>query len=524
MITLLDLPKIEKENEEFKIIKAMFDNIRSEYLTSYGRTKKNAQKKFDNLRYKYLNTNGQLFLSEQENKLFEQVHNWQPFNSSAISPWFDPKWIFGVEEFDIVIGNPPYVQLQKIQDKQAKEQYKKAGFVTHKSTGDLYGLFYERGVNLLKDNGFLCYITSNKWMRAGYGDVLRGFFAQYNPIKLLDFAGFKVFENATVDTNILLLEKASNQNNTLALHFQNDYKKGNDLAKYINKNAIINTFNDSDTWAILSPIEQSIKAKIERIGTPLKDWDININYGIKTGYNEAFIITGEQKDELIRQDLKSAEIIKPILRGKDIKKYAYNFADLWLIATHNGYTDNKGKTIKRIDINDYPAVKNHLDNHWKKIQKRYDKGDTPYNLRNCAYFEEFEKEKIVWSDISTKPNFCLLEKGIYFNNTVYMISGNDLKYINLYLNSSLIKFYFPLISSGLGDKGSRYFKQFVELLPCPNISTNQKELFIELYKNIIKEKANNQDTTELEKEVDNLIYKLYELTDEEIAFIESKIQ
>ena len=158
------------------------------------------------------------------------------------------------------------------------------------------------------------------------------------------------------------------------------------MSDYIKQNGVEGyRFDSSESWVILSEIEQRIKAKIEAVGTPLKDWDIQINYGIKTGFNEAFIINGEKRKELIAQDPKSAEIIRPILRGRDIKRYGYEFADLYLINTHNGV---KEKGIKRINIEDYPAVKAYLDLFYPQLEKRADQGDTPYNLRNCAYIEE----------------------------------------------------------------------------------------------------------------------------------------
>jgi hypothetical protein len=153
----------------------------------------------------------------------------------------------------------------------------------------------------------------------------------------------------------------------------------------------VNNFSISKSWSILSNIEQRIKGKIEEIGVPLKDWNIQINYGIKTGLNEAFIISGEKKNELIAEDPKSAEIIRPILRGRDIKRYGYDFADLWLINTHNGVVNNG---IPRVDVNNYPAIKNHLDNYFPELQKRYDKGDTPYNLRSCDYMVKISHQSI----------------------------------------------------------------------------------------------------------------------------------
>lgn len=164
---------------------------------------------------------------------------------------------------------------------------------------------------------------------------------------------------------------------------------------------VVCDFVSSDSWVILSPIEQSIKRKIEAVGTPLKDWDIQINYGIKTGFNDAFIINTEKRDEILAncqtedERNRTAELIRPILRGRDVKRYGYDWAGLWLINAHNGL---KSKGIKPVDINDYPAIKEWLDNGgvayngkmykgFSQIEKRSDRGDTPYNLRNCAYME-----------------------------------------------------------------------------------------------------------------------------------------
>ena len=249
--------------------------------------------------------------------------------------------------FDILIGNPPYIQIQGMDAsvKKLKPDYK-----TFASTGDVYCLFYELGFNLLKKYGILAFITSNKWMRAAYGKALRDFFLKNTrTIQLIDFAGSKVFDSATVDVNIMIFEKGSSDDVIRACVIKEDCS--NNMSEYIEHNPVFTQFEVGQSWAILPPIEASIKRKIEAIGTPLRDWDVRINYGIKTGYNEAFIISGAKKDELIAQDPKSAEIIRPILRGKDIKRYYYKFADQWVIATFPS---------RRYNIESYPAVKKHL--------------------------------------------------------------------------------------------------------------------------------------------------------------------
>ena len=266
------------------------------------------------------------------------------------------------------------------------------------------------------------------------------------------------------------------------------------------------------------PIEKQIKEKIERLGTTLKEWDININYGIKTGFNEAFIIDGKKKDELIDKDSKSAEIIHPLLRGRDIKKYTYNFADLWLINTHNGV---KANDTERIKVEEYPAIKKHLDQYYPRLEKRADKGDTPYNLRNCAYLDDFNKPKIVYNDIAQSLTFALAEAGMFFNNTVYFISGEEevLKYLITFLNSSLINWYYKTLSVQLGEKAMRLFSIYVKNIPIIK-GADQSPLTDKVIE--LKKQSPTADTTTLESQIDQLVYELYGLTEEEIAIVEDR--
>ncbi len=257
---------------------------------------------------------------------------------------------------------------------------------------------------------------------------------------------------------------------------------------------------------ILSDIEQRIKAKIEAIGTPLKDWDISINYGIKTGFNDAFIIDGEKRAELIAQDPKSEEIIRPILRGRDIKRYGYEFADLYLINTHNGV---KEKGIKRIDIDDYPAVKTHLDSFYQQLEKRQDKGDTPYNLRNCAYIEDFSKQKIIWKIIGNELAFCIENGNFMINNACYLLTGNHLEYIVAFLNSKPIKWFSlqtNMNKTGVGDM--QVGAQNISLFPIPIPKAQYEQEIINLLK-----------ISDYQK-VEKLINEIYQLSEEEIIFIE----
>ena len=270
---------------------------------------------------------------------------------------------------------------------------------------------------------------------------------------------------------------------------------------------------------ILSEIEQRIKAKIEAIGTPLKEWNISINYGIKTGFNDAFIINGEKRAELIAQDPKSAEIIRPILRGRDIKRYGYDFADLYLINTHNGV---KEKGIKRIHIEDYPAVKAHLDLYYPQLEKRADQGDTPYNLRNCAYIEDFFKQKIVWKAVGRNLAFSILEEGKFVTAPAsFITSENSLYYILGFLCSSFAKYFIYNNSDTTGAGDIMLNIQSLVKIPIPQPSINNQEEVENIISEIIEGKKENIDTILLENKLDEIINNILSLSPEEIDFIRS---
>ena len=317
----------------------------------------------------------------------EKIAGWDPYDQNAIADFFDPEWMFSITEgFDIIIGNPPYVQLQK-NGGMLGRLYKDAGFETFVRTGDVYCLFYEHGIQLLTTDGHLCYITSNKWMRAGYGKGIRQYLVQnIHPQKLLDL-GPNIFD-ATVDTNILLCaQKSAKKTPSIACTVEDKWKRNiTSLATYVKKNSVDFPLPPSgEPWVIMNAIERQIKAKIEHVGVPLKNWNASFRYGIKTGYNTAFLIDGRTKEALIKANLKSVEIIKPVLRGKDLKRYRADSSELWLIDTHNGY-----KNVPAIDVNNYPVVKKHLDRFYPQLKKRQDKGNTLYNLRSCAYYKELK--------------------------------------------------------------------------------------------------------------------------------------
>ena len=508
------------ENPEIEPTKNELAEIRHKHFSAKSAsTKHRLREKDQTLREKLAK-----LLSDDDNFAPEdakQLAAWNPYDQNAVSPFFDPEWMFGVADgFDIVIGNPPYIQLQNNGGELAK-LYENCNYSTFARTGDIYCLFYERGWQLLKKEGHLCYITSNKWMRAGYGEKTREFFAnKTNPMLLIDFAGVKIFECATVDTNILLFSKSNNLHETVCAVTNKQNKDSvKNLSDFVQQQNSICDFATSDSWVILSPIEQSIKKKIEAVGTPLKDWDINIYRGVLTGCNEAFIIDSEKREEILAncqtedERQRTAELIRPILRGRDIKRYGYVDNGLYLINTHNGI---RGR-IPRIKIEDYPAVKAHLDQYWDRIATRADKGDTPYNLRNCAYLEDFNKPKIIFQEIVQSSQFLYDEETHYMcNDTGRIIVGEHLPFILGVLNSKIFFYAVKKFYGGgvLGEHGIRMKHTFFGNFPCLSYDRQIEEIAKELSNNFIETIA---------KRVDELIYSAYSLTRKEISEIEREV-
>ncbi|HDZ5236313.1 TPA: class I SAM-dependent DNA methyltransferase [Campylobacter coli] len=440
--------------------------------------------------------------------------------------------------FDLIIGNPPYIRQEEL--KELKPHLAK-NYKVYKGTSDIYTYFYELGFNVLKENGILSFITSNKYTRAGYGEALREFLLKnVKVLEYTDLNGIKVFDSATVDTSILCFEKSKSKDNKFKyLALSNEILKTcayniglyKDFAEF-SQNSLSKesfTFSDENTSAL--------KAKIERIGTPLKEWQgLNIYRGILTGYNEAFIITTEKRNEILAnckdeaEKERTAKLIRKMLRGRDIKRYSYEWAGLWVINTHNGYKNQNGEKVEVINIEYYPSLKKHFDEFYPQLEKRTDKGLTPYNLRNCAYLDEFEKEKIVWNPVSGEYLFSYIKEHIFFNNSLFMMTLDvfSLKYILAFMNSNCYKWLITL-KTNLIQTGSYAYgaKDKIERLPIPKINSKNEKLANELI-NLVdeilkaKEQDKNVNTQELENKINSLVYKLYNLTEEEIKIIENK--
>ena len=422
-----------------------------------------------------------------------RVAAWNPYDQNASAGWFDPEYMFGVSDgFDIVIGNPPYVQLQKDGGRLGK-QYRDAGYAAFASTGDVYQLFYEQGLRLLSQSGHLAFITSNSWLKAEYGKATRKHMAEtFTVLRLLEM-GKDVFDNVIVDTSVLLgrsgntdeTGKAVDMDRLSHKSFPPDEELWSDFSP-----------QGPDPWSVLSSIEQGIMGKMVTVGTPLKDWDIAINYGIKTGFNDAFIIDNQTKEALVAQDQRSKEIIKPVLRGKDIQRFRAKWADMWIIDTHNGYDG-----VPAIGIDDYPAVKAYLDGHYEQLEKRFDKGRTPYNLRNCAYHAEFIREKLFWIDLTEEGRFAYDDGEMFCVNSAYMLTGSSLKYLCAILNSAPVTWFMQnsALNSGMGT--TRWVRFTVERIPIPIIDIAGQQPFVRAVDAIQDALRTGADTMILESDL-----------------------
>ncbi|GAA8155588.1 class I SAM-dependent DNA methyltransferase [Helicobacter pylori] len=431
--------------------------------------------------------------------------------------------------FDCIIGNPPYIRQEHIRKIKPLLQKQYQDF--YNSTADIYTYFFALSFHLLKEKGFNAFITSNKYARAKYGAKLRELLLKKTTIvSYMELNALKVFESAAVDTSIMSFIKQTPPKESSFNYYEptpddkNDLKSARSLS--MRQNAL-----STESFIFANATLLDLRDKIESIGTPLKDWDIQIYRGILTGANEAFIIPTEKREEILnacktQEERKRTEtLIKPILRGKDIKRYSYEWAHLWVIATFPSL---------KLDIDDYPSLKTYLSQFRPRIDQSGEK-DCRKKTNNqwfetqdtIAYHEEFEKEKIVYPCIMAKePCFVYEEKGFYAPAPANIITGDkmEIKYITALLNSKCIYFAMRKFYMGGGIEGELKTNN-LEKIPIPKITPQNQELadkITDCAKAILeaKEKDPKANTQELEKEIDALVYQLYNLTDEEIKIIE----
>ena len=384
-----------------------------------------------------------------------KVAAWDPYDQNASADWFDPEWMFGIGAgFDVVIGNPPYVRQEKIRHLKPalKNQYN-----CYTGTADLYVYFYERGFQMLREDGVLTYISSNKYFRATYGVKLRDFLARHSTVsQLIDFGAGRVFA-ASVDTSIITTSKTHPKGDHLrALNWE----PGPSIDEFgsifrtqgftMPQNALT-----ADGWRLASPAVFNLLEKLRNEGKPLGEYVQGRFYMglIKTGLNKAFVVDKEIRDKLIAEHPSSTEVLNwPFLRGRDVKRWQMNYQDLWLIFIRRG-----------TDIDSYPAIKKHLSQYRKQLEPR--PKDWPiskpwsgrkagpykwYEIQdNIAYWQEFELSKIIYPDIYQHQSFMVDTTGFYCGNTCYFIPTEETWLCGLF-NSQSVEWFYSLVSNRLG--------------------------------------------------------------------------
>jgi type II restriction/modification system DNA methylase subunit YeeA len=456
----------------------------------------------------------------RNNKIYENAFEWRFEFPEVLNN--DGNFV----GFDVVVGNPPYFSLSKI--KEQANYFESSGYNTYSKSSDIYCLFYERGVQLLKQKGLLTYITSNSWLRTQYGTSLRKYFLEKtNPLVLLNIEDKQVFEEATVESNIITIEKEKWARKLQAVSLKNDFKHNIPLQEYFIANHTIISDLPENGWALGNEMAVGLKMKIEQGSKPIKDMGYLINYGIKTGFNEAFFISTDIKEKLISEDENLKDLIKPVIRGKDVSRYNFQWNNIWIILIKQGWTNKNRENMDAENFfgSHYPSIYRFLKHtgdtikgKGKGLYDREDQGDYWWELRPCAYYQDFEKEKIIWGELSDRQKFAFDNTGLYPNNTIFFITGKSLKYLLSILNSKLANWYFNEISTSSGMGTNRWLKYKIEQLPIKDISESEQKPFVDIVEQIL---ANpNSDTTKLEYKIDQLVYKLYGLTEEEIKIVE----
>lgn len=477
----LDLLSIDAQKLEMQL-----EKVRRRYFSAQTRQEKKALREQDEEITERLV--GLLIANKAKNNDIKRSVAWNPYDQHSVAGFFEPTVMFGAslkDGFDIIIGNPPYVQIQKFSEEQKKIWEDQKYFVFSR-TADIYCLFYERGARLLKNGGHLSYITSNKWMRAAYGKNLRQFFClQVSTEELIDFGGILVFNDATVDTAIVHFSKKTSQDTFPAIVLSQSLSMDQNLGEYIRKNKtdFRRPLVPTDPWVVSSSArKEKIKKEVEEQGKLLQNWQIMINRGILTGLNDAFYISSEMRDTLISEDQKSEDLIVPLLRGRDIERYTTKWDSIkdekWMINVHNGVRE---KNIPPINAEkDYPAIWQHLQQFQTLLEPRLDQGDHWSNLRNCAYLEDFKKPKIIYPNMTKYLPFYLdYNKHFYGNQKCFIITSESesLAYLTAMFNSNLFRYCFSNNFPNLGEDRRELGKVFMEKIPIKKPNKEQEKLF-----------------------------------------------
>lgn len=460
----------------------------------------------------------------RNNKIFEGAFEWRFEFPEVLDD--DGEY----RGFDAIIGNPPYIRQEEI---SWMKPHLQQHFQTYAGTADMYVFFVELGMRLLNAGGEFTYILPNKWMRAGYGKGIREWVKQYQQHEIIDFGDLQVFEEATTYPCIWGMQKATPSSPVFRVCEIDTLDFEESLALYINRHSFtVNSELLSDSgWTLVNRKVQVLLEKIKGAGTPLGDYvEGQIYRGVLTGLNEAFVIDKATKTRLINEDARSAEVIKPFLAGRDIKRYKQPEADTFLILFKCGDTVewfgklDEEKALSKMRER-YPAIIAYLEGYEKAAKKRWDKGDYWWELRSCAYYDEFEKPKLMMPDIALRAEISYDILNHYCVNTAYFIPVDD-KYLMGVLASKLILFFYGNLTSSIRGGYFRFIRQYLEVLPIAEAGDSQQAAISNIVTEILdaKKEKPKADTSVLETEIDQLVYQLYGLTEEEVQLVEDSVQ
>ena len=440
------------------------------------------------------------------------------FNPESVADWFDPQWMFGIEQsFDIVVGNPPYIQLQR-NEGELKRRYEGGDYKTFDGTGDIYQLFIERAVNLLDDTGVTALIVSNSWTRTVYGSKTREFLLRFLPNITLIEAGSNVFPSSKVDSCILIGSRSGrpksvgwDSSRDQVLQLPPDESAKSELVA-----------RPGLGWFIAMPGESDMLDRVLDAGEILVNWDVTIRRGIITGAKDLFVIGPETREMLVSQDPKSEELIAPVIDGQDIERYAFAWNNTYLIGTHNGY----GNT-ERVNIEEYPAIKSYLTPHIRRLEKRHDRGGTPYHLRNCTFYGEFASPTLMWARRAERAKMAYVQDEIYCESTSYFMSGDAalLKYLLAVLNSKVVSWFVNKTAATTNYGVISWDAATVTKIPIPKASCEAMAELGQLSDLMTANAASAADQlSETDRTIDGMLYDLYGLTRSQVEIVEEAMR